>query len=147
MTHFLLRGFRRPSAVMEAALGSLERQVLEKLWAFGREVTVRELQEAFGGSLAYTTLMTTMDRLFKKRLLGRRREGRAFLYQPLVSPDQLRKDVAADLIGSLLGQGAAAARPVMSTFIDAVEERDAALLDELEALVRERRRGRSRSGR
>jgi predicted transcriptional regulator len=68
MTHFLLRGFRRPSAVMEAALGSLERQVLEKLWAFGREVTVRELQETFGGSLAYTTLMTTMDRLFKKRL-------------------------------------------------------------------------------
>jgi predicted transcriptional regulator len=144
MTHFLLRGFRRPSAVMEAALGSLERQVLEKLWNFGREVTVRELQEAFGGSLAYTTLMTTMDRLFKKKLLGRRRKGRAFLYQPLVSPDQLRKDVAADLIGSLLGQGTAAARPVMSTFIDAVEERDAALLDELEALVRDRRRGRSR---
>jgi predicted transcriptional regulator len=132
---------------MEAALGSLERQVLEKVWALGREVTVRELQEAFGGSLAYTTLMTTMDRLFKKRLLGRRREGRAFLYQPLVSPDQLRRHVAADLIGSLLGQGAAAARPVMSTFIDAVEERDAALLDELEALVRERRRGRARSRR
>jgi predicted transcriptional regulator len=129
---------------MEAALGSLERQVLEKLWSFGREVTVRELQAAFGGSLAYTTLMTTMDRLFKKRLLGRRREGRAFLYQPLVSPDQLRKDVAADLIGSLLGHGAASARPVMSTFIDAVEERDAALLDELEALVRRKRRGRAR---
>jgi predicted transcriptional regulator len=129
---------------MEAALGSLERQVLEKLWSFGREVTVRELQAAFGGSLAYTTLMTTMDRLFKKRLLGRRREGRAFLYQPLVSPDQLRKDVAADLIGSLLGQGPETARPVMSTFIDAVEERDAALLDELEALVRQRRRGRGR---
>jgi predicted transcriptional regulator len=129
---------------MEAALGSLERRVLEKLWSFGREVTVRELQAAFGGSLAYTTLMTTMDRLFKKRLLGRRREGRAFLYQPLVSPDQLRKDVAADLIGSLLGHGAAAARPVMSTFIDAVEERDAALLDELEALVRRKRRGRAR---
>jgi predicted transcriptional regulator len=144
VTHFLLRGFRRPSAVMEAALGSLERQVLEKLWSFGREVTVRELQAAFGGSLAYTTLMTTMDRLFKKRLLGRRREGRAFLYQPLVSPDQPRKDVAADLIGCLLGHGAAAARPVMSTFIDAVEERDAALLDELEALVRRKRRGRAR---
>jgi predicted transcriptional regulator len=147
MTHFLMRGFRRPSAIMESALGSLERQVLERLWAFGREVTVRELQGAFGGSVAYTTLMTTVDRLFKKGLLGRRRDGRAFLYEPRVSPDQLRKDVAADLIGGLLGQGPEAARPVMSTFIDAVEERDAALLDELEALLREKRRGRGRRDR
>jgi predicted transcriptional regulator len=144
MTRFLLRGFRRPRAVMESALGTLERQVLEQLWACGRETGVRELQERFGGTLAYTTLMTTMDRLYKKRLLGRRREGRAFLYQPLVTPDQLRKDVAADLIGGLLGQDAGDARPLMSTFIDAVEERDAGLLDELEALVRARRRERGR---
>lgn len=137
-----MRGFRRPSAVMESALGSLERELLERMWALGREVTVRELQESLGGSLAYTTLMTTMDRLFKKRLLGRRRDGRAFVYAPRITPDQLRQDVAADLIGSLLGQGAAAARPVMSTFIDAVGERDAKLLDELEALIRQKRRER-----
>jgi predicted transcriptional regulator len=142
VTHFLMRGFRRPSAVMESALGSLERELLERMWALGREVTVRELQESLGGSLAYTTLMTTMDRLFKKRLLGRRRDGRAFVYAPRITPDQLRQDVAADLIGSLLGQGAAAARPVMSTFIDAVGERDAKLLDELEALIRQKRRER-----
>jgi len=127
---------------MESALGSLERELLERMWALGREVTVRELQESLGGSLAYTTLMTTMDRLFKKRLLGRRRDGRAFVYAPRITPDQLRQDVAADLIGSLLGQGAAAARPVMSTFIDAVGERDAKLLDELEALIRQKRRER-----
>jgi predicted transcriptional regulator len=144
MTRFLLRGFRRPRAVMESALGSLERQVLEQLWACGREVGVRELQERLGSALAYTTLMTTMDRLFKKRLLGRRRQGRAFLYHPLVTPDQLRADVAADLIGSFLGDGAGSARPLMSTFIDVVEERDAALLDELESLVRARRRERHR---
>ena len=129
---------------MDSALGTLERQVLEKLWALGRPARVRELQEAFGGALAYTTLMTTMDRLFRKRLLGRRRAGRAFLYEPLISADQLRRDVAADLIGSLLGPGRDAARPVMSTFVDAVEERDAALLDELEALIRRKRRGRGR---
>jgi predicted transcriptional regulator len=142
VTHFLMRGFRRPSAVMESALGSLERELLERMWALGREVTVRELQESLGGSLAYTTLMTTMDRLFKKRLLGRRRDGRAFVYAPRITPDQLRQDVAADLIGSLLGEGAAAARPVMSTFIDAVGERDARLLDELEVLIRQKRRER-----
>jgi predicted transcriptional regulator len=147
MTLFLLRGFRRPSAVMESALGSLERQVMERLWALGREASVRDLRAAFDGSLAYTTLMTTVDRLFKKGLLGRRRQGRAFLYAPRLTADQLRTGVAADLIGTLLGQGAEAARPVMSTFVDAVEERDEALLDELEALVRHRRRQRAKGGR
>jgi predicted transcriptional regulator len=147
MTLFLLRGFRRPSAVMESALGSLERQVMERLWALGREASVRDLRAAFDGSLAYTTLMTTLDRLFKKGLLSRRRQGRAFFYAPRLTADQLRTGVAADLIGTLLGQGAEAARPVMSTFVDAVEERDEVLLDELEALVRRRRRQRAKGGR
>jgi len=143
MAQFLMRGFRRPRAVMDSALGSLERQVLERLWALDREASVRELLEDFD-TLAYTTLMTTVDRLFKKRLLDRRREGRAFLYKPRVSPEQLQRGVAADVIDSLLGSGPEAARPLMSTFIDAVEERDGALLDELEALIRDRRRGRGR---
>ena len=140
MGRFLFRGFRRPRAAVEAALGQLERSVLERLWSFGRETSVRELQSGFEGQPAYTTLMTTLDRLFKKGLLERRREGRAFLYRPRVTRDQLRQDLAADVIDSLLGQGPEAARPVLSTFIEAVEVRDAALLDELESLIRERRR-------
>jgi predicted transcriptional regulator len=142
MRRFLFRGFRRPRAAVESALGQLERGILERLWSLGREASVRELQDAFSGTLAYTTLMTTLDRLFKKGLLDRRREGRAFLYRPRVTPEQLRQELAADVIDSLLGQGSEAARPLMSTFIDAVEVRDAALLDELERLIRARKRGR-----
>jgi predicted transcriptional regulator len=140
MGRFLFRGFRRPRAAVESALGQLERGVLERLWSIGREASVRELQQGFAGAPAYTTLMTTLDRLFKKGLLERRRDGRAFLYRPRVTSEQLRQDMAADVFDSLLGQGSEAARPVLSTFIDAVEVRDAALLDELETLIRERRR-------
>jgi predicted transcriptional regulator len=129
---------------VESALGALERQVLERLWALGRESSVRDLLETFDGALAYTTLMTTVDRLYKKRLLDRRRDGRAFLYTARVSQDQLREGVAADVIDSLLGDDHEAARPVMSTFVDAVGERDRALLDELEELIRRRRAGRGR---
>jgi predicted transcriptional regulator len=142
MAQFLLRGFRRPREAVESALGALERQVLERCWSLGREVSVRELVEAFDGALAYTTLMTTVDRLYKKRLLDRRREGRAFLYTARVSEDQLRRGVAADVIDSLLGEHHDEARPVMSTFVDALGERDRALLDELEELIRRRRAGR-----
>jgi predicted transcriptional regulator len=141
MSQFLLRGFRRPRQAVESALGALERQVLERLWTLCRETSVRDLLETFGGALAYTTLMTTLDRLYKKGLLDRRREGRAFLYTARLSEEQLRRGVAADVIDSLLGDDPAAARPVMSTFVDAVGERDRALLDELEELIRRRRGG------
>ena len=147
MSNFLLRGFRRPRATVEGALGTLERDVLERLWAMEGEASVRRVQEAFDTGLAYTTVLTTLDRLFRKGLVERRRDGRAFLYRARLSQDELRRGVASDVIDSLLGSNAESARPVMSTFVDVVEQRDSALLDELERLVRDRkRRGGGRGG-
>jgi hypothetical protein len=62
------------------ALGPLEARVLEAVWGQGRALTVREVQGRFP-DLAYTTLMTTLDRLYRKRLLLRSRRGRAFAYE------------------------------------------------------------------
>jgi len=78
---FLLRGFRRPSEVASLALGKLERQVLDEAWRRG-EVSVRDIYVAFEERIAYTTLMTTLDRLFGKQILDRRKDGRAFFYSP-----------------------------------------------------------------
>ena len=72
---FLLRGFRRPNEVASLALGKLERAVLDETWN-RREVSVRDIYLAFEERIAYTTLMTTLDRLYKKRLLDRRKDGR-----------------------------------------------------------------------
>ncbi len=137
---FLLRGFRRPRAVVETALGRLEREVLERLWSEAGAVSVRALGESFGGALAYTTLMTTLDRLHKKGLVQRERAGRAFFYRPSYTREQLETGVQTDLIDAMLGTDAAAARPVMSTFVDAVGQRDAALLAELAELIKNRQR-------
>lgn len=137
---FLLRGFRRPRAVVETALGRLEREVLERLWSEAGAVSVRALGESFGGALAYTTLMTTLDRLHKKGLVERERAGRAFFYRARYTRAQLETGVATDLIDAMLGTDAAAARPVMSTFVDAVGQRDAALLAELADLIKNRQR-------
>jgi predicted transcriptional regulator len=147
MSHFLMRGFRRPRATVEGALGHLEREVLERLWAAGSEASVRQVHEAFGEAVAYTTVLTTLDRLYRKGLTERRREGRAFLYRARVSRDELQQGVASDVIDSLLGGDNATARPVISTFVDAVGQRDATLLDELERLVRDRKRRQSAKGR
>ncbi len=136
---FLLRGFRRPSEVASLALGKLERQVLDEAWRRG-EVSVREVFVAFDEQVAYTTLMTTLDRLYKKKLLARRKDGRAFLYCPAVSREEFEHGIREDVIDGLLGHGAEAIEPVLACIVDTVSERDRELLDELDRLVKEKKR-------
>ena len=145
MVEFVLRGFRRAGAMVEGALGHLEREILNRLWADTEPLSVRAREASFGGTLAYPTLMTTLDRLHRKGLVERERAGRAFLYRARVTREQLDSGVATDIIDAMLGSGPDAARPVMSTFVDAVGQRDAALLDELAKLIREKQKaGRKR---
>jgi predicted transcriptional regulator len=136
---FTLRGFRRPREVAAQALGKLEREVLNEIWRRD-EVSVRDVYLAFGESIAYTTLMTTLDRLYKKRLLTRRKDGRAFIYLPAVSPAQFEQGITEDLIEGLLGHGTESAQPVLACIVDAVSERDRELLDELDRLIKEKRK-------
>jgi predicted transcriptional regulator len=135
----LLRGFRRPSEIARLALGSLERQVLEETWRRG-EVSVRDIYRAFGERVAYTTLMTTLDRLFKKKLLRRRKDGRAFLYTALVSQADFDRGIKEDVVEGLLGHGADGIEPVLACIVDTVSERDRELLDELDRLIKEKRK-------
>ncbi len=136
---FTLRGFKRPQEAMTMTLGDLEREVMEVAWQRG-EVSVRDVCLALDERMAYTTLMTTLDRLHKKGLLGRRKDGRAFLYSPRLSPEQFTRGVAQDLIDGLLARGEGGAEPILACIVDAVSERDRALLDELDRLIKEKRR-------
>jgi predicted transcriptional regulator len=136
------RKFRRTGAIA-SELGPLERKVMELIWRLpekAAEVSVRDIHEAFEGSLAYTTLMTTLDRLHKKGLLDRRKEGRAFFYSPRFSPAEFERGVARDVIDKLLGRGSDGVEPILACIIDAVSDRDRALLDELDRLIKEKRR-------
>ena len=136
---FLLRGFRRPSEVAALALGKLEREVLEQSWRRG-EVSVRDVYLAFEERIAYTTLMTTLDRLYKKQLLMRRKDGRAFLYSPAVSREQFEHGIREDVIDGLLSDGSKGIQPLLACIVDTVSERDRQLLDELDRLVKEKKR-------
>lgn len=123
---------------LEAAFGPLELRVLQALWRQPGPATVRDLHGDFP-TIAYTTLMTTLDRLFRKGILDRKKEGRAFAYWPRSSRDELRSELAQATLADLLQPGDTSLRPIISMFVDAVSERDTALLEELEALVREKR--------
>ena len=111
----MLKGFWR------GPLGVLEREVMDAVWTSG-EVTVRDARSRLPRRVAYTTVMTTLDRLFKKGLVVRRRVGKAFVY----SAAQTRQQTQA---------------AILSNLVDAVGSHDdaAELLDALEQMVRERR--------
>src|SRR3981189_165288 len=74
-------------------LGPLEQGLLEALWLRGTG-TVRELVQDGYQDLAYTTVMTTLDRLYKKNLLTRSEEGRAFRYAPRFSREWVHREAA-----------------------------------------------------
>ena len=129
---------KRNSPYLEAIFGPLEIRVLEALWARPTPGCVRDLQPEFPG-VAYTTLMTTLDRLFRKGALARAKSGRAFYYTPKTTYDELMSAVAGSTFKTLLPDDATAMRPILSMFVDTVGQQDEAMLDELEALVRARR--------
>jgi predicted transcriptional regulator len=130
---------------LDTVFGPLESRVLDALWSRPAAACVRDLQPGFPG-VAYTTLMTTLDRLFRKGVLSRDKTGRAFFYRPRVSRDELRSQLAGTAFATMLPGDLSAARPILSCFVDAVGERDRALLDDLETLVRARRHELEASG-
>jgi predicted transcriptional regulator len=122
---------------LEAVFGPLEARVLEALWMFEHPATVRDLQPHFS-SIAYTTLMTTLDRLHRKGVLSRQKAGRAYAYRHRWSRADLVGRVASEKLGALIAPDPAL-QPLVSFFVDAVTRRDADVLDELERIIARRR--------
>jgi predicted transcriptional regulator len=129
--------FRPKPSGLASLFGALELRVLDAMWRRGGEMSVRDLQTEFPAS-AYTTLMTTMDRLHRKGVLERRKVGRAFAYRVMSSREELESGLITRALQPLLQREMA--HPILSFFVEEVSRHDDALLDELERLVREKRR-------
>jgi BlaI family transcriptional regulator, penicillinase repressor len=119
-------------------LGPLEQRILDELWSRGN-ATVRELVEAPCQDLAYTTVMTTLDRLYKKGLLARSEDGRAFRYTTRLSREQLQREVTSQTFRQLLDSSPVSTLP-LSLLVEILSDRDTHLLDDLSRLVEEKRR-------
>ena len=77
----------------------LELICLRALWSL-EEGNVKDVQQAIAGSrdLAYTTVMTLLERLARKGLVSRRKMGRAFVYAPVASRDSIRRLALQDFL-------------------------------------------------
>jgi predicted transcriptional regulator len=127
----------------EFSLGNLEFDLMRILWSRG-ESNVRDVVQRLDRRLAYTTVMTTLDRLYKKGLLDRRMPDRAFLYSARWSRPEWERQRAKNLLAEFFAAPHPSRELLLSSFLDAVGQYDSRLLDELEKKIRGRRKELSR---
>jgi predicted transcriptional regulator len=121
-------------------LGELETAVLSALWDSPSPLSVREVlgRVKRRPSLAYTTVLTVLDRLYEKQLVDREKDGKAFLYHPRLSREAWLGEQAARTLTAETGPPSSA---VLMAFLDSAERADPALVDHLSALIEIRRKG------
>jgi len=119
-------------------LGPLEKEVMDVVWMQG-QANVRDVVAQMERPLAYTTVMTTLDRLYKKGLLERTMNERAFVYSPTLSREEWDRQRAGEMMAGFLTGPLASREMILSCLVEAVGTHDAMLLDELEQKIRSKR--------
>lgn len=117
--------------------GELEQRIMDALWD-GGESTVRQMVGRLGNKLAYTTVMTVLDRLHKKKEVVRSKKGLAWIYRAAAPRERV---IGAEAAG-LLTATKAEAEPTLMAFIDRAEQVDPTVLDKLERMIQQRRKDR-----
>ncbi len=110
--------------------GSLEREVIACLAAAGTAMTPAEVQAELGDELAYTTVMTTLFRLYEKQALSRTPRGRAYAYELVGGTEGARASVTAHQMHKLLDADQDRAS-VLSRFVDSLDSETGSLLRDL----------------
>jgi len=139
MNHALRQpwGDERPSSA-RVFLGPLEEDVMDVVWRLGAG-NVRDVVRHMERNLAYTTIMTTLDRLYKKGLLDRELTDRAFVYSAKVTREEWDRRRAGEMMAGFLQGPEESQHLLLSCLVDAVGTHDAMLLDELERKIRNKR--------
>src|SRR5436305_13578310 len=123
------------SGVRMRRFGELEAVIMDRLWEWGRPVLVREMVDALHDDrgLAYTTVMTVMENLYRKGWLCRERDGRAWRYEPTGSRSAYTAALMSDALGTSTDR-----RTALTHFVLQMSPHDAALLQQALDQVRTR---------
>lgn len=125
-------------SVVGMHLGPLELDVMEVMWNFGVSNS-RDVMKRMERELAYTTVMTTLDRLYKKGLLDREMTDRTFVYSSRLSREEWDRRRAGEMMAGFLAGPEESRHLLLSCLVDAVGTHDAILLDELEKKIQRKR--------
>lgn len=135
-----LRGFKPGARGAGHVLGELESAVMEILWSEAGQ-TVNEVEERLRHKrdIAHTTVLTTLDRMYRKDYLTREKQAKAFVYSPRYTRTEFERTIAQEVLGALIGHSAETA---VSTFVDLIGN-DPGALEQLEEKIREKRQQRA----
>jgi predicted transcriptional regulator len=105
--------------------GELEATIMDRLWARSEPATVREILDDLrkNRAIAYTTVMTVMDTLYRKRWLRRELDGRAYRYRPVASRESYTAQLMADALADSRDRPA-----TFVAFVEQMSPRDAEAL-------------------
>ncbi len=129
--------FRPGKKGIDQVLGDLEKEIMEYLWKHGR-VTVKEVYEflSSGKKIAYTTIITVMNRLVEKNILRREKSGKLYIFEATVDEEKYKSLISERVIRGLMEiDGEKAIAAFVDTVMDDPEE-----LEYLSKLVAERKR-------
>ena len=120
-------------------VGELETAVMEHLWRSG-PASVKDVHRALGRrrGIKQNTIQSTMDRLFRKGLLGRDKVSHAFVYRPAVSREELSTQVIGEVLSTLAGGETGV---MLNAFANLAEREGDDALAKLEELITKKRRG------
>jgi predicted transcriptional regulator len=137
-----LTSFKPHKTGLGRVLGDLEKSVMDVLWEKG-EVTGREVFEEIGRkrSLAFTTILTVMDRLLKKGLIKRIKKGRFFVYMASMSKDDFVKQVSQEVLQGIFDISASSAA---TSFVDFLYKTSPEEIERLSKLIEDKKKGSSR---
>ena|SRR5687767_3474426 len=96
--------FRPTREGLAKVLGELEADVMEFVWSQSAPVSARTVDDEIGPRtrVQYITLVTVLNNLWKKKLLTRRREGRAYLYSPRITRDDFLRRVSKEILSGIV---------------------------------------------
>lgn len=119
-------------------LHELEAAIMDVVWA--KQLSRFSVQDVLSvlekkREIAYTTVMTTLGRLHDKGVLDRERDGKRYLYSAKLSRERFLETTAREVLGGPVGEHRA-----LAMLVEKVSEASASDLDELEELIRQRRR-------
>ena len=80
--------------------GTLEQEVVAALAAAARPMTPADVRDQLGADLAYTTVMTVLDRLAKKGVVTQERADRAYRYVPAQTREEMTAAVMLDALSA-----------------------------------------------
>ncbi len=113
--------------------GELEEKVMDILWNKGN-ATVKEINEELskkGEKYAYTTIMTILDRLYKKGILDRKKEGKGYRYTPKLSREEFEEMVTEKVISEIVKANPSTAVAAFGGVIEELSEEEIKKLKEI----------------